>query len=187
MSEQPRGEEGVVELRAAVQVEPGYVPLGHPAEAAQPLARRDAFARGARGGVAAAQQDAVQPGRVGLVGVPRSRLASKAGRSVAANTPVAYLTRAAGSISERPRPVSDFRTAVAIASEKASRTSVFAIKELVKRGHIDISVSAPPVVRLRALLSFLRAADEAAWQNVWQVKTAYRKSAFESDPYALSP
>src|SRR5919199_530821 len=76
-----KGEEGVVELRvplvadqqAVVPMEPGHVPLGHPAAAAQPLARLDARARDARGDVAAAQQGAVRPGRVGLVGVQLGR------------------------------------------------------------------------------------------------------------------
>jgi HTH-type transcriptional regulator / antitoxin HigA len=59
------------------------------------------------------------------------------------------------------------------------------VKQLVDRGWIE--QKADRVDQLREVLTFFGVASRAAWETVWNVPTAYRKSrAFESDLHALA-
>ncbi len=59
------------------------------------------------------------------------------------------------------------------------------VKELVQRGWITRRGS--KVDQLREVLSFFGVASRNAWQTIWDVPTAYRRSrAFESDLHALA-
>lgn len=59
------------------------------------------------------------------------------------------------------------------------------VRELIKRGWVEKQDDR--VDQLREVLSFFGVASRAAWETVWNVPTAYRKSrAFESDLQALA-
>jgi addiction module HigA family antidote len=59
------------------------------------------------------------------------------------------------------------------------------VQELIKRGAIERRKE--PVDQLRAVLNFFGVASRKAWQAIWDVPTAYRRSrAFESDLHALA-
>lgn len=59
------------------------------------------------------------------------------------------------------------------------------VKQLIERGLIEHRDNR--VDQLREVLSFFGVASRAAWETVWNIPTAYRKSrAFESDLHALA-
>lgn len=61
----------------------------------------------------------------------------------------------------------------------------FPVKELIRRGHLRPESN--PAEQLRALLGFFGVANREAWERIWAVPTAYRKSrSFESDLPSLS-
>jgi len=62
---------------------------------------------------------------------------------------------------------------------------LFPVRQLIERGWIERK--AERVDQLREVLSFFGVASRSAWETVWNVPTAYRKSrAFESDLHALA-
>jgi len=61
----------------------------------------------------------------------------------------------------------------------------FPVSELIRRGYIRPDV--PDVEQLRDLLSFFKVATPDAWEQVWALPTAYRKSrAFDVEYAALA-
>jgi HTH-type transcriptional regulator / antitoxin HigA len=69
--------------------------------------------------------------------------------------------------------------------QEAAWLNDFPVRELVKRGHVQFGRT--QVEQLRELLGFFGVASPAAWESVWAVPTAYRKSrAFESNLASLS-
>ena len=61
----------------------------------------------------------------------------------------------------------------------------FPVNELIRRGYVRRDV--PDVDRLRDLLSFFKVATPDAWQQVWALPTAYRRSqAFHVEYAALA-